>query len=120
MSDSDIVGDIFGWIGTAISMFFYIAPVVPFLKLIRGDMTVKESPGILLICSLMNCVLWTDYGLLKDRFLQYFPNGLGGAITLVFITIFLIHLAKQKVSSALLYVGCLGISVSGLFLLFYT
>ena len=30
-----------------------------------------------------------------------------------------IHLAKQKVSSALLYVGCLGISVSGLFLLFY-
>ena len=115
----DLVGDIFGWIGTAISTFFFIAPVVPFLKLIKGEITVKESPGILLICSFMNCVLWGDYGLLLDRFLQYFPNGLGGSITLIWITIYLIHLAKRKIGYALLYIFILTVSVVGITLLFF-
>ena len=115
----DLVGDIFGWIGTAISTFFFIAPVVPFLKLIKGEITIKESPGILLICSFMNCVLWGDYGLLLDRFLQYFPNGLGGSITLIWITIYLIHLAKRKIGYALLYIFILTVSVVGITLLFF-
>ena len=115
----DLVGDIFGWIGTAISTFFYLAPVVPFLKLIKGEITIKESPGILLICTFMNCVLWGDYGLLLDRFLQYFPNGLGGAITLIWITIYLIHLAKREIGYALLYIFILIVSVTGIALLFF-
>ena len=117
--EGDIVGDIFGWVGTAISTFFYIAPIVPILKLIREEITCKESPGVLLICSFMNCILWANYGLKKDRFLQYFPNGLGGFITLIFITIFLIYLADKKISLSLFYTICLAIIVSGLGLLFY-
>ena len=117
--DSDLVGDIFGWIGTAISTFFYITPVVPFLKLIKGEMTIKEVPGVLLICTFMNCVLWGDYGLLYDRFLQYFPNGLGGAITLVWITIYLIQLAGRQIGFALLYNAILIAAVVGIATLFY-
>lgn len=116
---NDIIGDIFGWVGTAISTFFYIAPVVPFSKLIKGEIKCKESPGVMLICSFMNCILWADYGLLYDRFLQYFPNGLGGVITLIFITIFLIHLADKKIGYSLLYTACLIVGVVGLSLLFY-
>ena len=117
--EDDLLKNIFGWVGTAISTFFYIAPIVPFSKLIKGDMTVKEVPGILLICTFMNCILWANYGLLKDRFLQYFPNGLGGAITLIYITIFLIHLAGQRINFALLYNFFLIIAIVGLSLLFY-
>jgi hypothetical protein len=96
MSDEDFVGNIFGWVGTVISMFFYIAPVVPFLKLIKGEISCKESPGILLICSFMNCILWGDYGLLLDRFLIYFANGIGGTITLIWIVIFIIHFVEKR------------------------
>ena len=117
--EGDIVGDIFGWVGTAISTFFYIAPIVPILKLIREDATWKETPGLLLICSLMNCVLWANYGLNKDRFLQYFPNGLGGFITLIYITIFLIYLADKKMGLSFFYTSCLAVIISGLELLFY-
>ena len=119
MPDSDLVGDIFGWVGTAISTYFFIAPVVPFLKLIKGEATIKDSPGILLICSFLNCILWADYGLLKNRFLQYFPNGLGGSITLIWITIYLIYLADKKIHFALLYNLCLIVCVIGLAYLFY-
>ena len=67
----------------------------------------------------MNCILWANYGLKKDRFLQYFPNGLGGFITLIFITIFLIYLADKKIGLSLLFTTCLAIVVSGLGLLFF-
>ena len=117
--EDDIVGDIFGWVGTAIATFFYIAPVVPFLKLIKGEISWKESPGVLLICSFMNCILWSDYGLLQDKFLVYFANGLGGTITLIFITIFLIHLADKKFCFAFLYTLCLIAVIVGLAFLCY-
>ena len=119
MSNEDKVGDIFGWVGTAIATFFYIAPVIPFLKLIKGEITYKESPGILLICSFMNCILWGDYGLLLDRFLMYFANGLGGVITLIWIVIFIIYYVEKRFAMALLYNLILIIAIFGIAMLFY-
>ena len=119
MSNNDKVGDIFGWVGTGISTFFYIAPVVPFLKLIKGEINYKESPGILLICSFMNCILWGDYGLLIDRFIIYFANGVGGVITLIWIVIFIIHFVEKKFAMALLYNIILITAITGLALLFF-
>ena len=115
----DIVGDIFGYIGSLISTYFFLAPVVPILKLIKGESSVKDTPGILLICSLLNCILWAIYGLLKDRFLQYAPNGLGGSITLIWITIYLVYLGDKKIHFALLFNCGLITCTIGLCLLFY-
>jgi solute carrier family 50 protein (sugar transporter) len=119
MSNEDMVGNIFGWVGTGISTFFYIAPIVPFIKLIKGEITYKESPGILLICSFMNCILWGDYGLLLDRFLIYFANGIGGTITLIWIVIFIIHYVEKRFAMALLYNLILTIAIVGIALLFF-
>ena len=101
--EDDLVGEIFGWVGTAISICFFIAPIVPFSKLIKEEIEWKDIPGVLLICSLLNCVLWLNYGLLLNRFIVYFSNGVGGAITLIFITIYLIHASNKKFVFAILY-----------------
>ena len=119
MSNEDMVGNIFGWVGTGISTFFYIAPIVPFIKLIKGEITYKESPGILLICSFMNCILWGDYGLLLDRFLIYFANGIGGVITLIWLVIFIIHYVEKRFAMALLYNLILIIAIIGIAMLFF-
>ena len=119
MSNEDMVGNIFGWVGTGISTFFYIAPIVPFIKLIKGEITYKESPGILLICSFMNCILWGDYGLLLDRFLIYFANGIGGVITLIWIVIFIIHYVEKRFAMALLYNLILIVAIVGIAMLFF-
>ena len=116
---SDIVGDIFGWVGSLISTYFFLSAGIPIFQLIKGESKLKEIPGILLICSFLNCILWAMYGLLKDRFLQYAPNGLGGSITLIWITIYLIYLAEQKIQLALLYNLCLIACLVGLCFLFY-
>ena len=92
----DIVGTIFGWAGTIIATYFYLAPVVPFMQVLTNKLNYKDSPGVLLIMSFMNCILWADYGLVKNDFMVYFANGIGGTITLVWITIYLIFLGKKN------------------------
>jgi len=117
MSEDDVVGEIFGWVGTALATYFYISPVVPFIKLIKGEITYKESPGVLLLCSFMNCILWVDYGLLQNNFQVYFANGLGGSITLIFITIFLIYVSELRIGFSLLYNFILIAVITGISLL---
>jgi solute carrier family 50 protein (sugar transporter) len=117
--EDDLVGEIFGWVGTAISICFFIAPIVPFSKLIKEEIEWKDIPGVLLICSLLNCVLWLNYGLLLNRFIVYFSNGVGGAITLIFITIYLIHVSNKKFGFAILYTLILIAVLTGLDLLFF-
>ena len=41
-------GDIMGWVGTVLSMVFYIAPVIPITKLIKKKCNLEEVPGPLL------------------------------------------------------------------------
>ena len=119
MSGNQLFGEIFGWVGTGIAIYFYLAPAVPFIKLVNDHLKVNEVPGVLLICSFMNCILWADYGLLDDTFQVYLANGIGGAITLIWITIFLIYIGKQNLKIALLYIILLIICVGGISYVFY-
>ena len=119
MAKDDLGSTIFGWVGTALALYFYIAPIVPFLKVIKGEMTWKQSPGVLLLCSFLNCILWSDYGLITNQFLLYLANGLGGTITLIYITIFLIHVADRKVLLSLFYNFFLICCIVEIYFVFY-
>jgi len=119
MANDDLGSTIFGWVGNALALYFYIAPIVPFLKVIKGEMTWKQSPGVLLLCSFLNCILWSDYGLITNQFLLYLANGLGGTITLIYITIFLIHVADRKVLLSLFYNFFLICCIVEIYFVFY-
>lgn len=94
--DLKLLGNVFGWVGSAISIYFFISPGVPFYKLVKGQIKLSDSPGLLLIFSFLNCILWFVYGLLLDRPQMFSTNGAGCGITLIFITIYLIFLTKLK------------------------
>ena len=102
-----LIGNIFGWIGTVLSIYFFLARAVPFYKLIRGQIKINDAPGVLLIFTFLNCILWLNYGLLLDKPQMYLTNGIGSAITLVFITIFLAYFSKQKIYLTAIFLLCL-------------
>ena len=119
MPKNNLVQKIFGWTGTGLATYFYLAPGIPFYRLVNEQVKVNEVPGILLICSLMNCILWADYGLLDDSFQVYFANALGGVITLAWITIYLIFLVNKSFKLALLLMILLLGAVGGISFVFY-
>ena len=77
MSEQEIVKKIFGWVGTALSSYFFLAPIIPILKIIKGKLDIKDAPYVLLFISLLNCILYIDYGLLKNDFAVYLTNIIG-------------------------------------------
>jgi solute carrier family 50 protein (sugar transporter) len=114
-----LIGEIFGWTGTGLAIYFFLAPAVPFIKLVNEQLKVNDVPGILLICSFMNCILWADYGLLLDTFQIYLANGIGGAITLIWITIYLIYFGNQSMKCAIFLILLLMVLVGGISYTFY-
>lgn len=119
LEEQDMVKEVFGYVGACISTIFFISPVVPYLKLIREEIKVSETPGVLLICNFFNCLLWKNYGLLLDLTQVIVANGVGGAITLIFITIFLIHIVDRKFWYSFLLTLGLMAAVAGFDFLFY-
>lgn len=117
--DTDLIGQIFGWVGTAICLYLYTSPAVPFIKVAMGKIDYKDSPSILLFCSFMNCVLWADYGLLKDKTQVYSANIAGSAITLIWLTIFLIFLGQKNFCFGLFLIILLMVLSGGIAFFFY-
>ena len=115
----DLVGQIFGWIGTVIAIYFFIAPIVPIIQLIKTKITYKELPGLLLIFSLVNCILWADYGLNLELMQVYVCNISGSVITLVWIIIYIIYFSEKKVLKYLLLIFLFIILMSGFAFVFY-
>ena len=70
----------------------------------KANVVYAIRTGVLLICSLLNCILWSDYGLIGDKFQVYFANGIGACITLIFVSIYLVYLAKKNLFMSCAYI----------------
>ena len=117
--EDDTVGEVFGWIGAVFSILFMAAPVIPYLKLIKSELTTKEVPGILLICSFTNCYLWLIYGLWEKKEQVYLNAAVGGSLTLVWIIIFIIYSTGRRFFISLGFMALLMIVVFGFGVFFY-
>lgn len=108
-----------GWAGTVIAIYFFVAPAVPFCSVVKGKLNYKDSPAVLLFCSLMNCILWADYGLLLNNIPQYIANIIGGTVTLCWFTIFLIFLGQKNFCLGFLLILLLIGAIGGISWVFY-
>ena len=115
----DLVGDIFGWIGSVISVIFFIVPCVPFYNLIKEKITYKDTPGILLICSVINCIFWVVYGVKLGLTQSFITNAIGAIITTVWICIFLIFWVKKHALKSVGFIVLTLVVFVGIFCLFY-
>ena len=115
----DLVGDIFGWIGSVISVVFFIVPCVPFYKLIKEKITYKETPGVLLICSVINCIFWVVYGVKLGLTQSFITNAIGAIITTVWICIFLIFWVKKHALKSVGFIVLTLVVFVGIFCVFY-
>ena len=124
MVDVKFLGNIFGWVGMALGIYFFISPAVPFYNLIKGKINYTDAPGLLLVFTFINEILWLAYGLLVDKPQIYYTNGIGGGFTVIFITIFLSYYSKEKIYLTAIFLILLviimaTISYLGYFMIYY-
>lgn len=118
-ADPETVKLIFGIIGGILATFFYTSPVVPCIKMIKKELSYKNYPGILLLCSVFSCILWFIYGIDQDELMVWVANGVGACITEIWILIYVYYFSLEVIWKGILYnVLVLGF-FGGIFVLFY-
>lgn len=84
-----VVEEIFGWIGTLLTMTFFIAPVVPFYNVYNGKLNYEDAPTTLISTSYFNCLIWYIYGTLVNSQQIKVCNIIGCSSSLLFIIFYL-------------------------------
>ena len=60
--DKESFADFFGWIAAIMTIYFFIIPIVPFYKVIKGKLNYEETPGAYITLVYLNCLCWYVYG----------------------------------------------------------
>ncbi|KAG4990494.1 bidirectional sugar transporter SWEET17-like isoform X1 [Glycine soja] len=83
-----------GVIGNIISILMFLSPVPTFWKIKKHGST-EDFSSLPYICTLLNCSLWTYYGIIKaGEYLVATVNGFGILMETIYIILFLIYAPK--------------------------
>ncbi|CAK8579373.1 unnamed protein product [Lathyrus sativus] len=93
-----IARTVVGIIGNIISGFLFLSPVPTFYEIWKKGSVEQFSPAPYL-ATLVNCMVWTLYGLPMvnpDNVLVLTINGSGSVVEIVYVTLFLIYSSRNK------------------------
>lgn len=99
----DYVKEVFGWMGSVLSIFFFFGPLVSVIDTFKGKCSYKKMNPFSLFTNISNCILWVAYGLRLGEKQMYVCNGIGTAFSLVWISIFLVFHAEKKPLLSIFY-----------------
>ncbi|XP_047959687.1 bidirectional sugar transporter SWEET17-like isoform X2 [Salvia hispanica] len=110
-SNMDTLVFFVGVIGNVISVLMLLSPGKTFVRIVKKKST-EEFESLPYICTLLNCELWTYYGIIKpDSYLVASINGFGVVAEIIYIALFLIFAppnSNKRLNTALL-VGILNV-----------
>lgn len=102
MSEDSVIAQIFGFTGSALSLFFFISPIYLF-KEAQKTRDLKEIPIFMLLFNCLNTLFWIIYGLGKHSKPMYICNLIGIAFNDFWLCWYiLIHFEKKKLFGFLL------------------
>lgn len=119
----DAARTVVGIIGNIISLFLFLSPVPTFVRIWKKK-SVEQYSAVPYLATLVNCLVWTLYGLPMvhpGSILVVTINGSGTAIECAYIILFLIFCDKKKrlkvvlvVLLELIFIGVLALLVLSL------
>ena len=98
----DTVQEYLGWAACGISVLYYIAPIFPFLQVLKGKLNFEDTPGVFVTTCYINTFVWYIYGDMIFSDQVKYSNMVASGISLVLMVIYLIYeLRKYLVDSIL-------------------
>lgn len=94
--------DTFGWIGCFLQTCFFLVELIPFIKIISGQLYFEDSPGFFMSASYANSFLWMIYGDLAFSEQIKTTNMIACLICLVALIIYLIYERKKYLLDSIL------------------
>ena len=91
-----------GWGAACLTVLYHLAPIEPFLRVLRGKLNFEDTPGVFVTTCYVNCFVWYVYGdmIFSDQIKYSYLAA--SCISLLLMVIYLIYeLRKYLVDSIL-------------------
>jgi hypothetical protein len=100
--DKESFADFFGWVAAIMTIYFFIAPIVPFYKVIKGKLNYEDTPGAYITLVYLNCLCWYVYGdyIYSDQMKLCYLVGI--ISSLILLAIYLLYEQRKYTHDAIL------------------
>jgi solute carrier family 50 protein (sugar transporter) len=91
-----------GWGAACLTVLYHLAPIEPFLRVLRGKLNFEDTPGVFVTTCYVNCFVWYVYGdmIFSDQIKYSYL--VASCVSLLLMVIYLIYeLRKYLVDSIL-------------------
>ena len=98
----ELTQEFLGWTAFGFSLYFFYTPVISFYHMIKGKITLEETPAALVTLTYINCLCWYIYSDLLLSSQIHIINLIGMIINGVLILIYLFYEAKKYLTDSIL------------------
>jgi len=115
---SNELSDIFGYLGAAFALFFFISPLKLFLTYIKTNET-KQFPILIFFANSLNCFLWVIVGSRNKELPQWLCNVLGLMFSVIWSSWYSIIILKDKLLKIFAVSFCFGLLLINTLMIVY-
>ena len=98
----DTIQEVIGWAAAGLTVLYYLAPVEPFLRVLKGRLNFEDTPGVFVTCCYINCFVWYLYGDMVFSDQIKFSNLIASCISLILLIIYLAYELKKYLADSIL------------------
>lgn len=118
IEDSTQISDIFGYMGVAFALFFFISPIKLFITYIKTKET-KQFPILMFISNCLNCFLWVIVGSRNKELPQWLCNILGLFLSVIWSSWYSFITIKDILMKILSIILCFGLLLVNILMIVY-
>ena len=98
----DTLQEVIGWVAAGLTVLYYLAPINPFFRVLKGKLNFEDTPGIFVTTCYVNCFIWYLYGdmIFSDQ-IKY-SNCVAAGISLLLMIVYLAYELKKYLVDTIL------------------
>ena len=98
----DTVQEVVGWVAAGLTVLYYLAPVNPFFRVLKGKLNFEDTPGVFVTTCYVNCFVWYVYGDMIFSDQVKYSNGVAACVSLLLMIIYLAYELKKYLVDSIL------------------
>jgi uncharacterized protein with PQ loop repeat len=98
----DTFQEVCGWVAACFTVCYYLAPIFPFINVIKGKLPFEDTPGVFVTTCYVNCFVWYIYGDMIFSDQVKYSNMVAACVSLILMGIYLIYELKKYLVDSIL------------------
>lgn len=91
-----------GWVACCLNILYFIGPIIPYIRVLKGNLYFEETPGFFVTSCYINCFVWYIFGDMSFNDQVQYSFLISAYICSAFMTVYLFYEIKKFTMDAIL------------------